>query len=197
VAPGGDSSSSGEVSPDSYEHADHLFAQVIGAGAWAVEQHVLLGDKRGEVVEQGRFVILDEQVVGVPVVEEDDALVGVEPGTAFAGFRIRCDVGERRGPFRVKPVRPVRAGDGSVAGGTSSGGPGAIRSSASIARSGGPLTCWPDPSRRVSPSPAIETSERIGSSTSASSRRTRSKILRMASAVPVRPTGGSDSTQSR
>jgi hypothetical protein len=56
-----------EVAAVSDEHADHFFAQVVGAGPGVVVDDVFLGDEGGEVVEEGGFVVFDHQVVGVGV----------------------------------------------------------------------------------------------------------------------------------
>jgi recombination protein RecR len=66
------------VAAHAHQHADHLLDELLGAGAGVVVDDVLLGDERGEVVQQGRLVVLHEQVVGVVVVVEDDAAVLVE-----------------------------------------------------------------------------------------------------------------------
>ena len=59
-----------------------------------LQEDVLLRHERGEVVEQGCFVVLDEQVAGVAVVVEHDSTFVIEPGAAVAGFGIGSDVGE-------------------------------------------------------------------------------------------------------
>ena len=75
------------------EHAHQLLRQLIARRPWVVVDDVLLGDERGEVVEQRGLVVLDEQEVGVLFVVQDGAGVGVETAPRPAWVRVGCDRG--------------------------------------------------------------------------------------------------------
>src|SRR3954454_25194372 len=91
AASGEPSGAPGEASADADEHADELFGELVCVGAGVVVDDVFLGDERREVVEKGGLVVLDEEKVGVLLVVEHGALVGVEPAAPVPGGGVGCD----------------------------------------------------------------------------------------------------------
>lgn len=47
------------VATNAHQHAHHLLPELLGRSPWVVVEDILLGNQRGQVVEQGAFILLD------------------------------------------------------------------------------------------------------------------------------------------
>ncbi len=85
----------------SNKHTDEFLSQLIARCPGIVVDDVLFGYQSGQVIEEGRFRAFHHQIVSVCFVEEDDALVVIEPAARILRVRVGQDGRETTGPSRV------------------------------------------------------------------------------------------------